>query len=62
MNHAAALSGAPNAILGSAGNGFGHDTGDFTFLEMITVDSNGNAYTAETTGGRRLQRFLATQH
>jgi CHRD domain/NHL repeat len=60
MNHANALAGMPNAILGSFGNGFGHDTGEFTVLDTITVDSKGNAYTAETTGGRRLQRFVAT--
>ena len=60
MNHAAALAGMPNAILRSFGNGFGHDTGEFTVLDTITVDSKGNAYTAETTGGRRLQRFLVT--
>jgi hypothetical protein len=60
MNHAAALAGMPNAILGSFGNGFGHDTGEFTVLDTLTVDSKGNAYTAETTGGRRLQRFLVT--
>ena len=59
MNHAAALAGQP-AILGSFGNGFGHDTGEFTVLDTLTVDSKGNAYTAETTGGRRLQRFLVT--
>ena len=61
MNHAAALAGQP-AILGSFGNGFGHDTGEFTVLDTITVDSNGNAYTAETTGGRRLQKFVVTPH
>jgi hypothetical protein len=60
MNHAAALAGQP-AILGSFGNGFGHDTGEFTVLDTITVDSKGNAYTAETTGGRRLQSFSVTQ-
>jgi len=59
MNHAAALAGQP-AIRGSFGNGFGHDTGEFTVLDTLTVDSKGNAYTAETTGGRRLQRFVAT--
>ena len=59
MNHAAALAGQP-AILGSFGNGFGHDTGEFTVLDTLTVDSKGNAYTAETTGGRRLQRFVVT--
>jgi CHRD domain/NHL repeat len=60
MNHAAALAGTAGAILGSFGNGFGHDTGEFTVLDTITVDSKGNAYTAETTGGRRLQRFVVT--
>jgi hypothetical protein len=60
MNHAAALAGMPNAILRSFGNGFGHDTGEFTVLDTLTVDSKGNAYTAETTGGRRLQRFVVT--
>ena len=59
MNHAMARAGLP-AILGSFGNGHGHDTGEFTVLDTITVDSKGNAYTAETTGGRRLQRFLVT--
>ena len=47
MNHAAALAGSPQCTLGSFGNGFGHDTGEFTALDMITVDSQGNAYTAE---------------
>jgi sugar lactone lactonase YvrE len=61
MNHAAALAGQP-AILGSFGNGFGHDTGEFTAVDSITVDSKGNAYTAEITGGRRLQQFTATPH
>jgi hypothetical protein len=62
MNHAAALMGGSNAILGSFGSGPGHDTGYFTFLDTIAVDTNGNAYTAETTGGRRLQMFQVTQH
>ena len=57
MNHAAALAGLPQCTLGSFGNGFGHDTGEFTALDMITVNSQGNAYTAESTGGRRLQAF-----
>ena len=56
LNHAMALSGQP-AILGSFGNGFGHDAGEFTALDTITVDSSGNAYTTETTGGRRAQKF-----
>lgn len=58
MNHASALGGASNAILGSFGNGFGHDAGEFTNLDMITTDSLGNAYTAEVTAGRRQQRFV----
>jgi hypothetical protein len=62
MNHAAALSHASNPILGSFGFGPGHDTGYFTFLDTIAVDTNGNAYAAETTGGRRLQAFQVTQH
>jgi DNA-binding beta-propeller fold protein YncE len=61
MNHAAALAGSPTALLGSFGNGFGHDTGEFTLLDTIIVDSNGNAYTGESTGGRRLQRFVISQ-
>lgn len=59
MNHAAALAGT-SAILGSFGTGFGHDTGAFTALDMLTTDSKGNAYTAESTGGRRLQQFTVT--
>jgi sugar lactone lactonase YvrE len=62
MNHAAALSGLSGAILGSFGTGFGHDSGAFTLLDTITVDANGNAYTGETTGGRRLQKFVMSQH
>lgn len=59
MNHASALAGTP-AIVGSFGNGAGHDSGEFTVVDMITADSKGNAYTAEVTGGRRLQRFVVT--
>jgi len=61
LNHAQALAGQP-AILGSIGNGFGHDTGEFTSVDQITTDSNGNAYTAETTAGRRMQMFRVTLH
>jgi hypothetical protein len=61
LNHAAALAGTPTALLGSFGNGFGHDAGLFTFLDTLTVDASGNAYTGETTGGRRLQRFVMSQ-
>jgi sugar lactone lactonase YvrE len=57
MNHSMALTGTPGAIMGSAGTVFGHDTGAFTFVDTITVDSLGNMYTGETTGGRRMQMF-----
>ncbi len=59
MNHALALAGMP-AIVGSFGSGAGHNTGQFTVVDTITVDSKGNAYTAELTGGRRVQRFVVT--
>lgn len=35
----------------------GHMAAEFTFLHTVAVDSTGNLYTAETIGGRRLQRF-----
>ncbi len=64
MNHAQALAATPgvNPIIGSFGFGAGHNTGYFTFLDTIAVDTNGNAYAAETAGGRRLQAFQVTQH
>jgi len=63
MDHAAALSntppaGAPNpAILGGFGRP-GHAAGEFTFLHMMAIDSNGNLYVGETIGGRRIQKFI----
>jgi DNA-binding beta-propeller fold protein YncE len=35
----------------------GHLAGEFTFVHTIDADSKGNLYTAETIGGRRVQRF-----
>ena len=35
----------------------GHMAGEFTFLHTVAVDSKGNLYTAETVGGRRIQKF-----
>lgn len=35
----------------------GHLAGEFTFVHTVDADSKGNLYTAETVGGRRLQRF-----
>jgi sugar lactone lactonase YvrE len=35
----------------------GHMAGDFTFVHTLDLDSRGNIYTAETVGGRRVQRF-----
>jgi hypothetical protein len=56
FNHAAALAGSPNAILAGFGRP-GHMAGDFTFLHMMAVDSQGNLYVGETIGGRRVQKF-----
>jgi DNA-binding beta-propeller fold protein YncE len=35
----------------------GHLAGEFTFVHSLDIDSKGNLYTAETIGGRRLQKF-----
>jgi outer membrane protein assembly factor BamB len=35
----------------------GHQAGEFTFLHTLAVDSRSNLYTAETVGGRRVQKF-----
>ena len=43
-------------ILTSFG-GAGHQAGQFTYLHAIAVDSQGNILTAETIGGRRVQKF-----
>jgi len=56
FNHAAALAGLPNAILSGFGRP-GHGAGEFTFLHMMAVDSQGNLYAGETIGGRRIQKF-----
>jgi hypothetical protein len=31
--------------------------GEFTYVHTLDVDSRGDIYTAETIGGRRVQRF-----
>lgn len=36
----------------------GHMPGNFTFLHMTAVDSQGNIYAGETIGGRRIQKFV----
>jgi len=56
FDHEAALDGSAHAILGGFGRP-GHMAGDFTFLHMMSVDSNGNLYAGETIGGRRIQKF-----
>jgi NHL repeat-containing protein len=56
FNHAAALSGLPSALLYGFGRP-GHGVGEFTFLHMMAVDSQGNLYAGETIGGRRIQKF-----
>jgi DNA-binding beta-propeller fold protein YncE len=44
--------------LGSYGRP-GHMAGDFTYVHTLDLDSGGDIYTAETIGGRRVQRFRA---
>jgi len=56
MDHAAAMNGGQNTILGGFG-GYGHQAGAFTFLHMMAIDSKGNLYAGETVGGRRIQKF-----
>lgn len=36
----------------------GHYAGQFVFLHNVAVDSQGNVYTAEVGGGRRVQKFV----
>jgi len=36
----------------------GHNAGHFAFSHMVNVDSHGNVYVAETTTGRRIQKFV----
>lgn len=43
-------------ILGQTGRP-GHMAGEFTYLHTLAVDSQNNIYTAETIGGRRIQKF-----
>lgn len=35
----------------------GHLAGEFTYVHTLDTDSRGNIYTAETIGGRRVQKF-----
>ncbi len=42
--------------VGSFGR-IGHYAGQFVFLHNVAVDSQGNVYTAEVGGGRRVQKF-----
>jgi DNA-binding beta-propeller fold protein YncE len=50
------LAHADGATLTSYGQP-GHMAGEFTYAHTLAVDSKGNLYTAETIGGRRVQRF-----
>jgi hypothetical protein len=36
----------------------GRMTGDFHYLHQVSLDSDGNIYTAEVDSGKRLQKFL----
>jgi hypothetical protein len=38
----------------------GHNAGHFAFSHMVDVDSHNNVYVAETTTGRRIQKFVPT--
>ncbi len=40
----------------------GHMAGEFTYAHTLALDSKGNLYTAETIGGRRVQRFRVVGH
>ena len=39
----------------------GRYAGEFVFLHNVAVDSQGNVYTAEVGGGRRVQKFLKSR-
>jgi hypothetical protein len=47
---------ADGSTLGSYGVP-GHLAGEFTYVHTLDIDSRGNIYTAETIGGRRVQKF-----
>ena len=51
--------------LGTIIGGFGrpgHQAGDFTFLHTVVLDSQGNLFTGETVGGRRIQKFVPVRN
>ncbi len=48
-------------MVGSIGRS-GHMAGEFTFPHTIVTDSAGHLYAAETVGGRRHQKFVATSN
>ena len=39
----------------------GHYAGQFVFLHNVSLDAQGNAYTAEVGGGRRVQKFIPSR-
>jgi len=50
-----------NRRSGSILSGFGrpgHQSGEFTFLHTLALDSKGNLFTGETINGRRIQKFV----
>jgi DNA-binding beta-propeller fold protein YncE len=47
-------------ILGQLGQP-GHNAGQFTYIHTVAVDSQNTVYTAETIGGRRVQKFVPAQ-
>ena len=58
MNHASALAGMSTQSLVPSAMVSVTTPASSPTLDMITVDSLGNAYTAEVTAGRRQQRFV----
>ena len=38
--------------------GMGHNGGMFHWVHVATMDSRGNIYTGEVTGGKRIQKFI----
>ena len=47
-------------VLGSFGH-LGHSAGQFRTLHGVAVDSKGNVYAAEVSGGNRVQKFVRTK-
>jgi hypothetical protein len=60
FNHSDVLNGSQYVPPLSGFGRPGHMAGEFTFLHMMAIDSDGNLYAGETVGGRRIQKFTKT--